>query len=310
MGTMREISNLSNEFANKFIEENERAYTNQLKEMESSYDKIHLIKEQAEERRKKLISFKEDVKFKLLETVFRNIFHNSIKGITESEQNISNNLINSYIKENSADRLLNEFHHKTFLLSEINRLVTKYYNIITENATEDNEKTHIIDPETYDDFCKELNRMEDIDDVTNSIRIRVSNAEEEFITSNLTDKINIEEIIKSTSDRVDSIKQDEDSFEDENAAETAHEEAVNLQKQYIYNVKNRNTRSLFEQMVKNLSTSALKNNTLHEYYIDNGLNMDKVVGTTRCMYTMLEMLNTMKIETIDEEYIDNFLKSI
>ena len=75
---------------------------------------------------------------------------------------------------------------------------------------------------------------------------------------------------------------------------------------------NARPKSTFGNMVQRISEAALKNPALRESYsLSNGrLDIDAVVETARCMYGMLEMVNTLRIEVIDEEYIQQTLDSI
>lgn len=97
-----------------------------------------------------------------------------------------------------------------------------------------------------------------------------------------------------------------------------NENLTDKQKMYIEMAQekirkiNARPRSTFGNMVQRISEAALNNPALRESYsLPNGrLNIDAVVETARCMYGMLEMVNTLKIETIDEEYIQQTLDSI
>ena len=65
-------------------------------------------------------------------------------------------------------------------------------------------------------------------------------------------------------------------------------------------------------MVHSMCESAMKHKeTTHkEFFAEGGhLDMGKIVDRTKLMYTFLEMLNTTKIEKIDENYIANVVSS-
>lgn len=313
MGSLLENSRLSHEIIDDFNKNNEKVIREQEQEYESRYDRLEAIKEAAKLRSNKFIEYKDNVKSKLLFDSLYSIYEASIPAITEHEQAVGRSLVMSYINENGAATIVNGFKGKTIMLSELHDVITKYYNIITEEATAENPDSQVIDPADYDNFHKELRDISDMEDITNTIRIRVANAEEEFITNNLNDKMATDDIIKTTADRVNAIKQDSDSYENPEDAEVAQEEAANLQKQLVHSIRNERRRSVFEQMAHNLSSSIIKNAELHESYgnKDNGgLDMDKVISSARCMYTMLEMVNTTKMEVVDEQYIENALISL
>ena len=335
MGTLLEGAKALNEMREEFINRTALLEKDAIYNAENQEDRIERLREASKVRRDKYVKYKSDVKEKLLYEAMHKIVMKSIKAPTINESTMLTSLLNSYIKENGVDNLLSEFHHKTYLLSEVNRLVTKYYNAITEDAEQDDPATQVIDPAKMDDYYKELDTMEDMDDVTNAIRIRVANAEEEFITNNLTDKNNTENIIRDTNQRIESIKQednyasadenpnapkisaattgnDEDEGNDNMQGDNLATEAVLKSKRELGAIKYDRAHTVFEQMVRKLSESAMKKHEFHDKFLnENGmLEMDNVVEAVRCMYTMLEMVNTLQIENVDADYIENTIKSI
>ena len=65
-------------------------------------------------------------------------------------------------------------------------------------------------------------------------------------------------------------------------------------------------------MVRNLSEVALTNEEAKkEFLAENGhLDVEKIVESVRCMYTLLEMVGTIQLEKVDQQYIEDTLKSI
>ena len=147
-----------------------------------------------------------------------------------------------------------------------------------------------------------------VDDVTNMIRLRVANAEEEFINRNLRDKENIETIMKDTADRVQAAKASNDNDYSEEVEESVTKEA----RDKIYRVQHEGRRNVFGRMVLNLGELAMTKEPLKkEFVLENGrLNLDKVVETVRCIYTVLETVSSLNLEKIDEEYIKETLESM
>ena len=73
-------------------------------------------------------------------------------------------------------------------------------------------------------------------------------------------------------------------------------------------IKKNNSRpkSLFEFMVQNLAEQSMKSDTMRESYIENEkINIDKIVESVRCIYGVLETVNTLRLENVNEEYIQN-----
>ena len=79
-------------------------------------------------------------------------------------------------------------------------------------------------------------------------------------------------------------------------------ESANLIYKKQYNRIINRPKSLYEQMMFTLSDSIIHNDKLkNKYCEENGkVNFEKVEETINCMYTFLEMINTMKLHDINE----------
>lgn len=256
----------------------------------------------------KLFEFKANVKKSLIKKMLMELCVGSIPNYTHREYSICENLIENYISEVGETALLKNmrFSENGFLRtcwSEIN----SHYKTITEDATCD-EDTQYIDSGSLDDFWKDVDNTEDVDDITNLIRMRVSNAEENFINRNQQDKENVKTVLKQTADRVQMAKDTNDN----DYAESVEESETRIAKDKIYKIQHEGYRSVFDRMVRNLSEAAVKNKDAKGSLIDeNGkLNMDSIVESARCMYSLLETIGTIQLEKVDNKYIEDTLKSI
>lgn len=256
----------------------------------------------------KLFEFKANVKKSLIKKMLMELCVGSIPNYTHREYSICENLIENYISEVGETALLKNmrFSENGFLRtcwSEIN----SHYKIITEDATRD-EDTQYIDSGSLDDFWKDVDNTEDVDDITNLIRMRVSNAEENFINRNQQDKENVKTVLKQTADRIQMAKDTNDN----DYAESVEESETRIAKDKIYKIQHEGYRSVFDRMVRNLSEAAVKNKDAKGSLIDeNGkLNMDSIVESARCMYSLLETIGTIQLEKVDNKYIEDTLKSI
>lgn len=256
----------------------------------------------------KLFEFKANVKKSLIKKMLMELCVGSIPNYTHREYSICENLIENYISEVGETALLKNmrFSENGFLRtcwSEIN----SHYKTITEDATRD-EDTQYIDSGSLDDFWKDVDNTEDVDDITNLIRMRVSNAEENFVNRNQQDKENVKTVLKQTADRVQMAKDSNDN----NYAESVEESETRIAKDKIYKIQHEGYRSVFDRMVRNLSEAAVKNKDAKGSLIDeNGkLNMDSIVESARCMYSLLETIGTIQLEKVDNKYIEDTLKSI
>lgn len=256
----------------------------------------------------KLFEFKANVKKSLIKKMLMELCVGSIPNYTHREYSICENLIENYIYEVGETTLLKNmrFSENGFLRtcwSEIN----SHYKTITEDATRD-EDTQYIDSGSLDDFWKDVDNTEDVDDITNLIRMRVSNAEENFVNRNQQDKENVKTVLKQTADRVQMAKDTNDN----DYAESVEESETRIAKDKIYKIQHEGYRSVFDRMVRNLSEAAVKNKDAKGSLIDeNGkLNMDSIVESARCMYSLLETIGTIQLEKVDNKYIEDTLKSI
>ena len=256
----------------------------------------------------KLFEFQANVKKSLIKKMLMELCVGSIPNYTHREYSICENLIENYISEVGETALLKNmrFSENGFLRtcwSEIN----SHYKIITEDATRD-EDTQYIDSGSLDDFWKDVDNTEDVDDITNLIRMRVSNAEENFVNRNQQDKENVMTVLKQTADRVQMAKDTNDN----DYAESVEESETRIAKDKIYKIQHEGYRSVFDRMVRNLSEAAVKNKDAKGSLIDeNGkLNMDSIVESARCMYSLLETIGTIQLEKVDNKYIEDTLKSI
>lgn len=256
----------------------------------------------------KLFEFKANVKKSLIKKMLMELCVGSIPNYTHREYSICENLIENYISEVGETALLKNmrFSENGFLRtcwSEINN----HYKTITEDATRD-EDTQYIDSGSLDDFWKDVDNTEDVDDITNLIRMRVSNAEENFVNRNQQDKENVKTVLKQTADRVQMAKDTNDN----DYAESVEESETRIAKDKIYKIQHEGYRSVFDRMVRNLSEAAVKNKDAKGSLIDeNGkLNMDSIVESARCMYSLLETIGTIQLEKVDNKYIEDTLKSI
>lgn len=103
----------------------------------------------------------------------------------------------------------------------------------------------------------------------------------------------------------------EDNSEDETKDEIK-EEAARIAKQLMGDRRERRIRNVYEQVVVNLTSSVIKDDTLKEQYLDenNKLDMGNIVEAATCIYTLMEFVNTLQLERVDAKYIEKALSTI
>lgn len=237
------------------------------------------------------------------------IYEGSFHNITEREHVLCEALMEQYIQDTGTTQLLKNMKFSdSFLLRKIHEEVNDFASDITADATADNPDSQVIDPEKVDSFWKAIDKSEDIEDITNLIRMRVSNAEEDFINKNQEDKEDVKTVLKQTAARV----QAANGSNDNDYSEAVEESETRLAKDRIYKIQHESHHNVFDRMVRNLSEVALTNEEAKkEFLAENGhLDVEKIVESARCMYTLLEMVGTIQLEKVDQQYIEDTLKSI
>lgn len=252
------------------------------------------------------LKFKDNVYNFLLEEYLFTILDKSVikTAVSENLENFCRGIVHNYVLENGYDNILQKFNiQNTLVLSEAETLIDKYSNRILSEADKNDCETHKIDEDDVKEYYKDIDN-ESMENISDMIRSRVSQATEEFINRNIVDDMNTEDILKDTKEKIDNIRGMNDNEEQE------LKEYYNIQlKKRLNRVVNRN-RNIYEQIVYNISESTYKNEALLEQYTDSTgkLNMDKITARSTCIYTFLEMLNTLKIEEFNRDNILDFIK--
>lgn len=211
---------------------------------------------------------------------------------------IKRTLVNKFIEEQGVETLLNTFRTKSYLLSEMSRIVNKYTNLIVESC-ENCEDDIDINSELKSDFYEELD-TEDAEEIAAIIKSRVSNAMDEFIQSNMNDRLEIQEILRATQEKINSTRNEQvkESFE-------------HMGKKAISQIRTKTTKNIVEAMVYNICESTMKNDEMKQIYLkENSLDMDTIVEKCELMYTFLETINTCKMVKVNESYINDILKGL
>lgn len=270
-----------------------------VKEYEDLSNHIRDIKEAREERIARFADFKDTLKDVLLSEALMKIFTPCLKdNYNPSTKALSENLIYNFIKENGgADTILMKRRGLTYAIETLYNNIEDTYKVLVEKADKNNPK---IERQDMESFLDNLDNDYDIENVSQAIAMRVANAEEEFINNNLSDKLTIKGIIDDTASRINAAKNDGSLDMTDKEIE---QEANMIYRENINKAKAR-PKSLFEFMVHNVAEDMMKSNN-ESFKNDDKINIEKVVESVRCIYGVLEMVNTLQLETINEEYILN-----
>lgn len=217
----------------------------------------------------------------------------------EKQELVKKALISNFIKEQGVNSLLSKFRTKNVLLSEFALIVDKAVKEVTETTDTYNINSWTVDTDIKnkftDDLCK-CNSKEAIVTITD----RVSDAETEFVNDNIRRKMEIDEILNSKKEKLDSIS---DKPEDVQEAVAAGFDRK------IKAIKNRHVSSIYQAIAEAMTKNALSDEDLQKIYIKEGnIDMETLLEDVGVIYTFLETVFTT--EMVDEDYVKNFVNEI
>ena len=241
----------------------------------------------------------------LLRTFLNTIYESTLDKIGINDyKGVRFNFIDNYINESGGvSKVMKYFDTASELLSETVYYINEHTKRILEDRSESDDEETIIKIELTDDerksFLDDIN-IDTIDQVSEKVASGVQQAQAEFLHYNEQDKAHIEAIISATQEKVNS---------------TIKESLITLYendcKQAINMVRDR-SKSIYEVMVDNICKQAYTNDLIKEQFLteNSQLNLDSILETAQIMYTFLEMTNTIKLEKVDESYIEKVYKEL
>lgn len=275
----------------------------ELEEIQEAIDAREETRQEALKKQRSFGEFSVSIKKSILKEAMVALYEASLPKNTDNSQIkvIGAGLIESYVEEKGVDEILFKNRYNSLFLSEMNRLVNACHKAIIE--TVDREDPEFTFDDSYKDKFFDSIKGEDFDEISDSIRLRVSDAIEDFVQNNINNKYDIEEIITSTKEKIDNAAY--------GTSDKLKQEYANIGKRRIESIKNRKY-GILEALVQRISKHAMISEAMNEAYSDESgkLDMEKIVEGATAIYTFLEMLNTAKFTTIDEAYIKDFLADI
>lgn len=246
--------------------------------------------------------FLSNVKRAFLSECVYKLFKESLRlPLTEQNKTISKNLISAFINENGVSNLMTAFRTKNLLLSEMNRIVNKYYDKVIESCG-DKECNFIVPDEIKNGFLADLDEL-DVDEASKLIKDRVADSITEFIDSNTLAKLEYEELLNNAQEHINNMNPDTDAAKIESASHLVQRE--------INEMEMKRDKNIFHCIVEKLSEACFKDEELKSLYMEGTkLNMDKIVEHAQLYMTMLEMVNTTNMVDVNEEYMNEYIKSL
>lgn len=216
---------------------------------------------------------------------------------TSNEYNLmKRNLIESFIVEKGAQKILDTMADTTVSLYETKSLCETYLDSM---ITFVNEDEYFVDKDEKSDFYNKL-KDSDMSDITSLIQSRVGLAIDDFAQSNNSMKNDIENLVQLTQQKIDSSSSD--------SVKEAYERDLTIT---TNRMKDNKPKNVYEAMFYNVNRAAINNDSMKSYIKEDGkLDMHKINNNIKVMYTFLEMVNTLRLEKVNESYIKEVLDSL
>lgn len=269
-------------------------------------------KKQEENRRKlheEYVTFIRNAKEYFLSEAMNVILQKSLGENTSKEnRDYGKALIEGFVHEAGVDKLLKEFSNKSLFLATIAEAVNGSYRQVLHSAKESDNKTFRITKTVDSQFFDKINGC-NYSKITDLINQRVCDSIEDYVQDNVNDKLDLDELADKTKERIENIK-----------AKTAEERDkivecyTNQYNQQVNAIKKRTNRKVgvYEQLLHATANSIVKDSTILESFTTESgtLDMSNIRGKVNVMYTFLEMLNTTKMQNVNETFIENVIKNI
>ena len=303
---LKEQKQQNNDSLNSSTEKSE-SQKNLEKESKKEMEQYKNSKEyQRKESIKERTEFKNKLKSYLMESWLNYVFEHSLGNrksvLSEDVLNLNKSLIKTFVNEEGVDSLLTTMSYKSNLLAE----VAKYINEAVEEELKEYDKEDTaptINADLQNNLYDKLDGSQDFEEISDTIRERVSLATQNFIQKNMVDKLDIKEIMNNTKERLSAVR----TGDDEKDEQISHEQTVKM-KRAIKEINNR-PHSIFEQLVINLTEQVISDPKIKEKFTTESgrLDMDGIVDRSISMYTMLEMVNALQLKDMDHEYIQSVI---
>ena len=248
-------------------------------------------------------TFAQSVRSALLTEALYKVFKDSLPAeIKEESANITvmRSIVSSYVNENGYYDIMNRMRTASTTMSCIYNTITEACEAILEDVNKDDPTTFTIDMDDKDEFFKQLD-YNDTSAITDAICDRVSDSIEDFVTANTKDHEDITNALKQAQEKIDSIPPESEELREYYQMKTKRQ----------INEINNSSKGIFHGMVAAMSEGVLKHKDSHDEFMNEGhLDMNKIVDRVRIMYTFMEMLNTTRLDTINETYIEEVISGL
>ena len=281
----------------------QNATDSQTRQIQESADRFaHLDDAYNESTSNQFNDYKHDVLTSLMETGLNKLFVKCLgrvnySTLSENTKTFARSLVANFVNEETVESLIESFRNKTPLLAELVYTVESAAAAILEEADND-DPTSFVTSKEEENFFEEIDGDEDINDLCDIIRTRVTADSQDFMDTNRMEKY---EILATMQDSQEKTEQQQTGDEELDAI-VAYENAVTADelRQEILD----RPHGILEAMFRSMSQAIIKDEALREQYSENGvLNNDDIYEKVLTRYTFTEMVSALRIKDIDENFL-------
>lgn len=247
-------------------------------------------------------SFVETVKSSLVVECMYKIFENAVEPNKRDLTNtaIMRAMVSQYVKENGYDNILNRMRTGSVALSEMHNIITDSASKIIECVDKNDPNTFTVSPEMKDEFFKSLD-YSDSQAISDAIKDRVSTAMDDFVTANTKDHEDIETALQDAEKKIEATPEDNKELR----------EAYEIQAKRKTSAIRNTPKNVLHSMISAMCESVLKHQDEYAEFMNEGrLDIGKIVDRTSLMYTFMEMLNTSRLDKVDEAFIESAINDL
>ena len=277
---------------------------------------IDRVRNKEFKRHQSYSQLREDV---LNELFFQSIYTTMVEPVleaslaTDHQKNLAASTVKDFILENDTHALLNQWKYKNFYLAEYAEMIQETYNSILEDSKDKLKEGLTADDvnkvENYkiDNFVYDANHIIPAD-IGNEVVNRVETAITDFATEMKDNKAKVMDIYNKAQDKISALDGSDMPQDD---IQQMQQEALRVARREE-RVLTEGETNVFGMMVRMMTESVMVIPSLQEAYRgDNGkVNVGKVLGDVRAIYTVLETMNTLDIVDSNSEYIGKTLSSM
>lgn len=232
----------------------------------------------------------------------------------EYHQKLVRQLVTNFVNEEGSTKLLNKFRGTSYIMSEMAYAIDTTIKSILERADKDNPETFKPDVKDKDKFYDKLGKIE-VGDAVDKITNRVREQTADFVNNNMKDKAELASSLNKTQKKIENNKDKlaekvNDSREQEKALKI-EESYIALGKRRATDIRNSRSRNVMEQMVYNLSKTAMINESAMNVFVkDSKLDIEKIIEHCETICTFVTALDSLKIMNINEAYVEKMLSDM